>query len=195
MIVIDSKRKKRENILKKYPGAIIADVTSHAEDDLIKLSPFYPHDGILVSFRYSFQATILEHCFTKLADFCNPPRLVSCKDPLEEEGFKQGEFVLDDSSVVFAASDALSHYILMMYELAHCKEFGEELAEEYLKHSGNSQLLKTAETLRFNFKNDVIDKLIQASDNQLTFEEYLKGLYHQGVIDMDDFTICWLCKQ
>ena len=35
-------------------------------------------------------------------------------------------------------------------------------------------------------------KLIQASDNQLTFEEYLKGLYHQGVIDMDDFTICWL---
>lgn len=39
MIVIDSKRKKRENILKKYPGAIIADVTSHAEDDLIKLSP------------------------------------------------------------------------------------------------------------------------------------------------------------
>ena len=32
MIVIDSKRKKRENILKKYPDAIIADVTSHAED-------------------------------------------------------------------------------------------------------------------------------------------------------------------
>ena len=46
MIVIDSKRKKRENILKKYPDAIIADVTSHTEDDLIKLSPFYPHGGI-----------------------------------------------------------------------------------------------------------------------------------------------------
>ena len=55
-----------------------------------------------------------------------------------------------------------------------------------------SPLQKTAETLRLNFKNDVIDKLIQTSDNQLTFEEYLKGLYHQGVIDMDDFTICWL---
>ncbi|MCW4086563.1 hypothetical protein [Segatella copri] len=111
---------------------------------------------------------------------------------MEEEGFRNGEIVLDGSSVVFAASDALSHCILMMYELAHYKEFSEELAEEYLKQSGNSQLLKTAETLRSNFKNDVIDKLIQASDNQLTFEEYLKGLYHQGVIDMDDFTICWL---
>uniref|UniRef100_UPI0040283EE5 DUF6939 family protein n=1 Tax=Segatella hominis TaxID=2518605 RepID=UPI0040283EE5 len=42
MILIDSERKKRENILKKYPDAIIADVTSLAEDDLIKLSPFYP---------------------------------------------------------------------------------------------------------------------------------------------------------
>lgn len=168
-------------------------MTSHAEeDDLIKLSAFYPHDGILGPFHYSFQTTILEHCFTKLACLGNPPRLVSCKDPLEEEGFRNGEIVLDGSSVVFAASDALSHCILMMYELAHYKEFSEELAEEYLKQSGNSQLLKTAETLRSNFKNDVIDKLIQASDNQLTFEEYLKGLYHQGVIDMDDFTICWL---
>ena len=48
MLLIESKRKKRENILKKYPDAIIADVTSHAEDDLIKLSPFYPHGGIPV---------------------------------------------------------------------------------------------------------------------------------------------------
>ena len=147
MIVIDSKRKKRENILKKYPDAIIADVTSHAEDDLIKkLSPFYPHDGILVLFRYSFQATILEHCFTKLADFCNPPRLVSCKDPFEDDGLRYGAFVLDGSSVVFAASDALSHYIFMMYELAHSKEFDEELAEEKL----NSLAIPTSENGRDN---------------------------------------------
>ena len=142
MIVIDSKRTKRENILKKYPDAIIADVTSHAEDDLIKLSPFYPHDGMLVPFRYSFQATILEHCFTKLADFCNQPRLVSCKDSFEDDGLRYGAFVLDGSSVVFAASGALSHYIFMMYELAHSKEFDEELAEEKIKQSGYSNFRK-----------------------------------------------------
>lgn len=146
MIQIDSKRKKRENILKKYPDAIIADVTSRAEDDLIKLSPFYPHDGILVPFRYSFQATILEHCFTNLADFCNPPRLVSCKDPFEDDGLRYGAFVLDRSAVVFAASDALSHYIFMMYELAHSKEFDEELAEEKL----NSLAIPTSENGRDN---------------------------------------------
>lgn len=146
MIQIESKRKKRENILKKYPDAIIADVTSRAEDDLIKLSPFYPHDGILVPFRYSFQATILEHCFTNLADFCNPPRLVSCKDAFEDDGLRYGAFVLDRSAVVFAASDALSHYIFMMYELAHSKEFDEELAEEKL----NSLAIPTSENGRDN---------------------------------------------
>ena len=30
MIIIETKRKKPENILKQYPGAILADVTSKA---------------------------------------------------------------------------------------------------------------------------------------------------------------------
>ena len=46
MIIIESKRKKIENILKKNPNAIIADVTSKATDGLVKLSPFYPHGDI-----------------------------------------------------------------------------------------------------------------------------------------------------
>ena len=50
MIIIESKRKKRENILKQHPNAIIADVTSNATDDLVKLSPFYPHRDIPVPF-------------------------------------------------------------------------------------------------------------------------------------------------
>lgn len=46
MIIIESKRKKAETILKNYPDAILADVTSKAKDGLVKLSPFYPHYGI-----------------------------------------------------------------------------------------------------------------------------------------------------
>lgn len=38
MIVIESKRTKRENILKKYPDAVIADVISQATDGLVKIS-------------------------------------------------------------------------------------------------------------------------------------------------------------
>ena len=46
MIIIESKRKKPETILKQYPDAILADVTSSAKDGLVKMSPFYPHGGI-----------------------------------------------------------------------------------------------------------------------------------------------------
>lgn len=60
MILIESKRKKYENILKKHPDAIIADVTSHAKDSLIKLSPFYPHGGKPVSFSNGATATCVE---------------------------------------------------------------------------------------------------------------------------------------
>lgn len=150
--------------------------------------------GDSVVFHYSFQTGLLEHSFTRLVDFSNPPRLVSCKDPLEKEGFHSGEFKLDDTSVVFVASDALSHYILMMYELSKCKEYGEELAEEYLKQSCNSQLLKAAETLKFDFGKDIIRQLVLASESEESFRKYLQELFRIGVIDMDDFTFAYLEK-
>lgn len=69
MITIESKRKKRENILKQHPDAIIADVTSHATDDLIKLSPFYPHGGIPVPFSKGVTATCVEAVWQGLKVF------------------------------------------------------------------------------------------------------------------------------
>ena len=53
MIIIESKRKKPATILKKYPEAILADVTSQADSRLRELSPFFPHYDIPVPFRRS----------------------------------------------------------------------------------------------------------------------------------------------
>lgn len=69
MIVIESKRKKRENIVKKYPDAIIADVTSQATDSLVKLSPFYPHGGIPVPFSEGYTAMCVEAIWQGLKVF------------------------------------------------------------------------------------------------------------------------------
>ncbi len=69
MIVIESKRKKQENILKKYPNAIIADVTSQAKDGLIKLSPFYPHGDIPVPFSEGYTAACVEGIWQGLKVF------------------------------------------------------------------------------------------------------------------------------
>lgn len=50
MIIVANKRRKREKLQQEYPGAIIADVTSRAEDGLVQLSPFYPHGDIPIPF-------------------------------------------------------------------------------------------------------------------------------------------------
>ena len=69
MIIIDSKRKKPATILKKYPDAILADVTSGAKDGLRKLSPFYPHGEIPVPFSEGYTATCVEAIWQGLKVF------------------------------------------------------------------------------------------------------------------------------
>ncbi|MBO5632310.1 MAG: hypothetical protein J5965_24905, partial [Aeriscardovia sp.] len=69
MIIIESKRKKLATILKQYPDAIPADVTSAATDGLVKLSPFYPHGGIPVPFSEGFTATCVEAIWQGLKVF------------------------------------------------------------------------------------------------------------------------------
>ena len=69
MIIVESKRKKPATILKKYPDAILADVTSGAKDGLVKLSPFYPHGGIPVPFSEGFTATCVEAIWQGLKVF------------------------------------------------------------------------------------------------------------------------------
>ena len=69
MIVIESKRKNPETILRRYPGAVIADVTSHAGADLGALGAFYPHGGIPVPFSEGFTATCVEAVWQGLKVF------------------------------------------------------------------------------------------------------------------------------
>ena len=69
MIIIESKRKKPATILKKYPDAILADVTSQAETRLKELSPFYPHHDIPVPFSDGYTATCVEAIWQGLKVF------------------------------------------------------------------------------------------------------------------------------
>ena len=69
MIIIESKRKKPASILKQYPDAILADVTSGAKDGLVKLSPFYPHGDIPVPFSDGYTATCVEAIWQGLKVF------------------------------------------------------------------------------------------------------------------------------
>ena len=84
MIIIESKRKKAESILKKYPDAILADVTSKAKDGLVKLSPIYPHYGIPVPFSPGYTATCVEAIWQGLKVFesCDVDTSLFCNDTM-----------------------------------------------------------------------------------------------------------------
>ena len=98
--------------------------------------------GDSVAFCYNRKTKELQHSFTRLADFNNPPYLINCKDPLDFNGFRSGKFDMDDDSVVFVASDTLAHYILMLYEVALQDRFQEELQEAINAQTKIAILLK-----------------------------------------------------
>ncbi len=70
MIVIESKRRRSDTLLDKYPNAVFADVTSQSLYlGLRQLSPFYPWGGIPVSYSPGITATCVEAVWQGLKVF------------------------------------------------------------------------------------------------------------------------------
>ena len=69
MIIIESKKKKLETLKDEYPDAMIIDVTSHAVDEFVKFSPFYPNGGIPVPFTDGLVAVSVEGIWQGLKVF------------------------------------------------------------------------------------------------------------------------------
>ena len=145
--------------------------------------------GDSVAFCYNKKTGILQHSFSKLTDFNNPPYLINCKDPLDEKGFKTGKFIVHDDCMVFAASDTLAHYILMMYELANKDEYAGELQAAIDAQTKNSNLIKSAMRIRkLNFEKDVIQKLENCKyPKQLKL--HIERLKRWGFIGHDDYSL------
>ena len=45
-IAVESRRQKLANVAKRWPGAMVVDVTSRGPEPWVLFSPFYPHGGI-----------------------------------------------------------------------------------------------------------------------------------------------------
>lgn len=145
--------------------------------------------GDSVAFCYNRKTKELQHSFTRLADFNNPPYLINCKDPLDENGFKSGKFKMTKDCVVFAASDTLAHYILMMYEVAHSDKYAEELHEAINAQTKNGNFIKTAMTLDvIYFERRVMDK-INGCTHDFLLKSHIKGLKKKGLIGHDDYSL------
>lgn len=148
--------------------------------------------GDSVAFCYNTKTGKLQHTFGRIVDFNNPPYLVNCKDPSDEKGFKCGRFKMDSNCMVFATSDALAHYILLMYEVAHQDRYAKELQNAIDAQTKNSALVKTVIRLRkIDFAKDVIQKL-QNCQYQQQFTEHITRLRKMGFIALDDYSLAIL---
>lgn len=146
--------------------------------------------GDSVVFHYDYVTKRLTHSFSGLADFNNAPYLINCKDELNPEGFRNGIFPLTKNSIVFVASDALSHYILMMYELSHTEEYATEIEMTKAAKSKNCNLISKAQSMpNTHFEKKVIEKLRKAVYDKAVFLKWIESLYSKGIIALDDYSL------
>ncbi len=151
--------------------------------------------GDSVVFHYDYATKVLTHSFSSLVDFNNPPYLVNCKDELILSGFRSGEFRLTKDSFAFVASDALAHYVMMMYEVPRQNEYDTELDIAISANTKNSNLLrKCLELPTFRFEKEVIDKLRKAVYDKSYYKKWLNNLYHKGLIALDDYSLAVMYK-
>ena len=117
---------------------------------------------------------------------------MNCKDPTDEKGFRSGQFEITKDCVVFVTSDALAHYILMMYEVAHKEHYNEELQEAINAQTKDSNFIMTALGMKkIDFEREVIDKLLNCR-NAWNFKQHLQSLRKKGLIGHDDYSIAIL---
>lgn len=149
--------------------------------------------GDSVAFCYNPLTKELQHSFTSLQDFSKAPYLINCKDELRPEGFRSGSFVVEKGCIVFCASDALSHYILSLYETSNSIFYNNEIQDEISAHTKNSNFTKVALSIkRIDFEKDVIGKLASVVKNKHNFIQHLHSLKNKGLIAHDDYSLSLL---
>ena len=183
---------EHEEIAKKEGGMFLNkfyDEGSFATLVVVWKNGLWVSYGDSVAFCYNRKTKELHHSFSRLADFNNPPYLINCKDPLDENGFRCGKFDVDGDCVVFAASDTLAHYILMMYEVGHRERYADELQEAIDVQTKNSNFIKTAMSIEgLDFERDVICKLLNCSSWPI-LKNHIRGLKKKGLIGHDDYSL------
>lgn len=145
--------------------------------------------GDSVAFCYNPSTECLMYSIGALADFGDAPYLISCKDPLQQAGFKAGEFELESQNIYFVASDALAHYILMMYMVAHKEHFERELQDALSAHNRNANYIRVAMSLEPVAFTGILRKLLNCVGNRQNMSRHLAKLRRAHLLAVDDYSL------
>lgn len=187
MIIIESKRKKIENILKKYPDAVVADVTSQAKDGLVRLSPFYPHGDIPVPFSEGYTAACVEGVWQGLKVFEDEDIDISMFSNDTMKNIKRT--VRKHGRVLWHRKGVLGTEILGYMEAKHqiyiptYRWMLEHKAMDIIERLRKASETKTIVLLDYNTCCDVDDETKPLS------HAYLVKAYAEGLYPFDDLRL------
>jgi hypothetical protein len=99
----------------------------------------------------------------------------------------QTEPLFKVDAIIFCTSDALAHYILMMYELSHRNTFADELQEAERTGTRESAFIKNVSSAKFDFRKDVLLKLMNCK-SRYTLEKHISKLLKNKLIALDDYS-------
>lgn len=183
MLILESHRKKPETILKKYPGAILADVTSHAKDDLVKLSPFYPHGGIPVPFSEGVTATcveavwqglkVFESCGIDMAMFANDT-MKNIKRTVRKYGKPMGHQKGVYSNELLDYVEARKQIYIPTY-----KWVLENKVQSIIQRLREASKTKTIILLDYDI-NDDVENVKKPLSHASLIKAYVEGIYPYG---------------
>ena len=115
---------------------------------------------------------------------------------MRKEGFRCGTFETDADSILFVASDALSHYLLMMYEVEHLDLFATEWEEAMARHSKNENYMRAALSIPNRlFETKVLGKIQNSMGSHINFQRHLQSLLRKGLIAHDDYSMAYMLNR
>ena len=143
--------------------------------------------GDSVAFCYNKKTDVMEYSISGLTTFNDAPFLINFLDKINPQGVTTGSFEISGDSVLIVATDALSHYILMMYMLSHKDLYANELQRAIKSATKNSNFILAVSSLpKIDFYNDVIKKLFLSDYN---LKRHLTKLYKDGLLALDDYSV------
>lgn len=102
----------------------------------------------------------------------------------------KSQFITDSNSIIFATSDALSHYIIMMYEVSRKNKFNTEIEEAINIQNKNSNAVRSAILSKpLDFENDVLCKLLNNLNHKQNLNRHLERLKREGFLLEDDYSV------
>lgn len=153
--------------------------------------------GDSVAFCWNRDSGLLQSTISTLKEFDLPPFLINTIAEISGKALRTGRFHVEPNSVVFVASDAISHLLLMLYavenqEQLHYKEMIEQAMSAQTK---TANLVRAAidEELSFRF---VIENLLSNDLTESDKQEFLYYLERRGLLSHDDYSLAYaFCSQ